>query len=259
MKQFSRMASGITEKLNFTYDLPENNPNGRMPVLDTQIWVGREERETGIPKEILPEHLNTAKTGKLNNVILYSFYKKNMANRVPNRQESAAPDGQKFSTVSQEIIRRCKNTSRDLDPRELEETIKEYMDELIAGKFSREFRIKVLKSAMTGFLRMWELEVKGEGKINRPEKSSRQKRRWGKLCGKQQWFKQQGGKQKGPLFKTTNKKKELNMEKTSDSKCLCQKRGNTWIKSWGVSSNHAVEGKEPMFPNPTLDWRVGTD
>ena len=166
MLQFARMASSVTKNLKFTYDIPENNSNGRMPVLDTQIWVGRERREVGIPQEILPQQLNTAKTGKLNNVILYSFFKKSMSNRVPNRQESAAPDGQKFATVSQEIIRRCKNTSRDLDPRELEKTIKEYMDELISGGYNKEFRIKVLKSAMTGFLRMWETEVKSEGKVN---------------------------------------------------------------------------------------------
>ena len=69
----------------------------------------------------------------------------------------------------------------------------------------------VLKSAMTGFLRMWEMEVSKEGRINRPEKSSRSKRRWGKLCGKQQWFKstkqaknanaKNQGKKKGNIMK----------------------------------------------------------
>ena len=57
------------------------------------------------------------------------------------------------------------------------------MDELISGGYNQEFRMKVLKSAMTGFLRMWEMEVREEGRINRPEKSYRTKRRWGKLCG----------------------------------------------------------------------------
>ena len=105
MRQFSLMASSVTKTLRFTFDIPENNQNGRMPVLDTQIWVGKESREVGIPKEIMKEELNTMKNGKLKDVILFSFFKKPMANPVPNRQISASPDGQKFATISQEIIR----------------------------------------------------------------------------------------------------------------------------------------------------------
>ena len=54
---------------------------------------------------------------------------------------------------------------------------------------------------------MWEKQVRGEGRINRPEKCSRMKRRHEKLTGKMNWFRKEkeeqetgtkgGGKKKG--------------------------------------------------------------
>ena len=63
------------------------------------------------------------------------------------------------------------------------------MDELIAGGYDEEFRVRLLKAATKGFSRMWEQERLGESRINRPEASTRKARRWGKLCGKTSWFK----------------------------------------------------------------------
>ena len=95
-----------------------------MPVLDTHIWMGRDTREEGVPKEWLKEEGEVLKLGAMKRVVLHSFYKKPMANRVPNVRESAAPEGQKLATISQEIIRRVKNTSRDLPVQEMERVLK---------------------------------------------------------------------------------------------------------------------------------------
>ena len=47
------IASNILDCLNFTTDTPEQNQNKKMPVLDTQVWVGEEQREEGIPPALL--------------------------------------------------------------------------------------------------------------------------------------------------------------------------------------------------------------
>ena len=83
-------------------------------------------------------------------VILYNFYKKKMANKIPSMQASVAPEGQKVATCTQEIIRRYKNTSRSLPPTIITNILKEYMDELKAGGFSQLFREKVLDAATIG-------------------------------------------------------------------------------------------------------------
>ena len=113
----------------------------------------------------------------LRRVILHSFYEKPMANRVSTCRESAAPEGQKLATISQEIIRKAKNTSRDLPVQELKRVLKQYMDELILGGCNLEFRVKVLNAAMKGYIRMYFDQREGKGRINRPERTTRLKRR----------------------------------------------------------------------------------
>ena len=53
MKQFAEKASSVSSCLKFTFDSPKLNKNSAMPVLDTAMWVGREQREVGIPQELI--------------------------------------------------------------------------------------------------------------------------------------------------------------------------------------------------------------
>ena len=78
-----------------------------------------------------------------------------------------------MATISQEIIRRVKNTSRDLPVQEMERVLKEYMDQLILGGYNLEFRVKVLTAAMKGCIKMYCNQREGKGRINRPERATR--------------------------------------------------------------------------------------
>ena len=100
-----------------------------------------------------------------------------MANQVPNRAASAAPRGQKISTCSQECIRRMKNTSRELNHKDIEGVLMRYMDELISGGYIEDFRFRILKAATTEFVKMWEQERLGKTMINRPDLTTRKARR----------------------------------------------------------------------------------
>ena len=117
-----------------------------------------------------------------------------MAAEVPNMESSAAPNSQKIATVSQEILRRIKNTSLDLPPSVIEGILKDYMDELKEGGYNQGWREQVLEAAVTGYERILKAEVEGTGKIHRSDKSTRKIRRWKNLCGKNQWFQPGGNK-----------------------------------------------------------------
>ena len=127
LKQFAQMATSIFKCLKFTHDSPEANQTGRMPVLDTEMWLGAEHGRTGIPEDALEAgDALEDKERPPQTVILQNFYKKKMSNRIPNLEASASPMGQKIATTSQEIIRRLKNSSLDLPPEETEENLKRY-------------------------------------------------------------------------------------------------------------------------------------
>ena len=126
--------------LNIIFDVPEANESRKMAVLDTEMWLGTEELTPGIPDELTAK--KPVKPGKANKVILYQFYKKHMANKIPNLEANAIPESQKISTAVNEIIRRFKNTSRSLKPDVIEGVLKSYMDELAAGRYPHQLESK---------------------------------------------------------------------------------------------------------------------
>ena len=142
-----------------------------MPVLDTCCWMGEESREEGLNPNMIPGHLRSklnVKSNKLQRVILYCFYKKPMANKSSNMAKSAMPEQQKMSMTSQEIQRRCRNTSRDLPKEILDRVLQNYMDELKLGGYSLTWRVKALDAGTKGFCKVWNKEKLGTGHINRP-------------------------------------------------------------------------------------------
>ena len=77
MREVARMASSIMNNIKFTYDTPVMNEKKTMAVLDTQVWMGEEQREEGIPRGMLKEGEHPEiKIGKLRKVILFSFLPK---------------------------------------------------------------------------------------------------------------------------------------------------------------------------------------
>ena len=126
------MASSILGCLNFTWDTPCSNPNKRLPVLDTELWVGEQAREKTIHHKINFEAPKVTRTNWLLEVILFSFYKKPMANRCANLQRAGLPESSKVATATQKILRRLKNVSRELPKSKIESVLQLYMSELKA-------------------------------------------------------------------------------------------------------------------------------
>ena len=158
-----------------------------MPVLDCQMWVGPCAREIGVPKELM-DHPPTTH-GPLKQVIHYEFYRKPMSRQTPLLERSALPDRVKVSTVSQETIRRLKNTSRELEVVHMNNIIEQYICDLKRGGFSQEWILNAVGSGVTGYIRMVQNEISGLSPLNRPEKFTKTNRRYKSLCLKSDWFK----------------------------------------------------------------------
>ena len=50
MSEFTRMASGIFQCLEFTFDSPASNTSGQMPVLDTTMWIQTQSSRDQAPR-----------------------------------------------------------------------------------------------------------------------------------------------------------------------------------------------------------------
>ena len=87
-KIFLEIANSVSF-LNLTVDCPSLHPSGFMPILDLQIKTE-------------------------NNQIIYKFYKKDVSNNRVILNKSAMPMKVKRITCIQEVIRRLRNTKREL-------------------------------------------------------------------------------------------------------------------------------------------------
>ena len=67
-------------------------------------------------------------------------------------------------------------------------TIKGYVGEQAHGGYSLSRTQQTLSDALKGYERIWSMEVKGTGKVNRSEDMTRNKRRAQRLVGKSTWF-----------------------------------------------------------------------
>ena len=86
------MASDIFKGISFTADCPSSNTNGKMPVLDLQLWL--EKGEDGI------------------NIVRFEFYKKPMASQVVLHKKSAVSWTTKRSSLVSEVYRRLYNCDK---------------------------------------------------------------------------------------------------------------------------------------------------
>ena len=103
---------------------------------------------------------------------------------------TALPESIKVATVSQEFIRRYKNTSRLLGEEHINEVIEHYISDLRRGGFQDKWILNVLDMATTGYMRMLDIEANGGNKVNRDGAGNTTSRRYKKLLGKTVWFKQ---------------------------------------------------------------------
>ena len=77
-----------------------------------------------------------------------------MASKTNNLFRGGLPLGSKVATGVSEVLRRLKNTSRELPAHHIEEVILDYMQELREGGYPTEIREEILNSAIKGYTKM---------------------------------------------------------------------------------------------------------
>ena len=105
-------------------------------------------------------------------MVLFKFFKKPMASKTNNRYQAGIPEGSKVATCTQEVLRRLKNTSRDLEDHHIEEILQEYFQELRESGYPQALREEILRSASKGYAKIWDLECSNRGHLNRPGTTS---------------------------------------------------------------------------------------
>ena len=139
MKKLQEIGNSIHPSIEVTVDYPTNNPNGRMPVLDTEHWLEKVEKENGEKKV----------------QVLHSQYTKPMANTQVIHKNSAISEKSKHNILVADLVRIMRNISSMCKKDERKKKVQFFINKMQNSGYSSEERAKVYKSAKKKYDETW--------------------------------------------------------------------------------------------------------
>ena len=135
-KEVAKMGSSISNMIQLTWDCPSNNDNGKMAMLNTEVWVE-------------------------GNKVLYEHYRKPMANDLLMLEISAMPARIKRATLTQEVVTIRRNISQELPWTVTVKHLNNFCRRMKASGYNENYRLQILKAGMIGFDKIQEVERRG--------------------------------------------------------------------------------------------------
>ena len=163
MEVIKNLSRSCSRWMEFTVDSEDNHLDGRVPMLDLCVW----------------------KSGP--NTIHHGFYEKPMMSGLVILEKSASSQGGKMATLAQEIIRRMRNTGRDVPVEERIKYMDKYMWKLRDSGYSETVRLEIFRSGLQGYYKMVAKEFRG-GPINRDSRVNRASKKINKMKKAETWY-----------------------------------------------------------------------
>ena len=171
IRLLAEIGNSIDKDIQLTYDAPSMNKGGKMPLLDTEVWL-----ETNDPQY---------KKGK----IMFSHYRKPMASNLTIQEKSALPHKQKITIMTQEILRIKRNTHPDVPEQVWKQHCTNYMQRMKNSGWHAGYRKRVLKAGLTGWYKIVEKELNEKIPRYRHHDYKKDERAKAKEAKKRTWFK----------------------------------------------------------------------
>ena len=126
----NEIANDVNPMIRFTFDLPEKHKDKKLPVLDLKVWLPKTEES------------------------MYEFYENPTKNAKTVLASSSISWYQKRTILTQEAIRRLKNTSVSLGVEVQNLHLNTFMKKLQISGCSEKFRGEIVKSAKMAYQKM---------------------------------------------------------------------------------------------------------
>ena len=177
MKELQRIGNQIHPSIQVTVDYPSNNPNGRMPVLDTEHWLEEVERN-----------------GEKRVQVIHSHYSKPMANTYLIHKDSAISERSKRSILTADLVRVMRNISTQCSTTERTKKIQFYMSRMQHSGYDQKERIEVYRAAKRKYSDMLKNDSEGVTPLYREKNWKRIERIKEKEVKRKSWYR--NGKEK---------------------------------------------------------------
>ena len=244
MEVIKDIAESVDEMLKFTIDVPSNHKSGSMPVLDVQVRVNKEE----------------------NNRIDFEFFEKPTKNKLVILSDAAIASQQKRTILTQECLRRMRNTKVELGKETQVKHLNNFMVKMKNSGYSSKYRIEVLNSALKAFDKMLSDDENKIKPLYRSRKWKKENGNESKENKKHNWYKnaeKQGGVELNkidyksvlfvPITKGSKLAKEMKIREEEINKF--SKERIKIVEDGGVKMKNMLGKKDP-FPSIKCDKKV---
>ena len=159
------MMNNIHNFLKMTMETGDEFEDGKLPTLDINLWVG----EDGL--------------------VLHTFYEKPMSNNQVLHKYTAMPENTKIAALTQELVRRMKNSSELLCQEERNVVIDNYTQKLVNSDYGVEKIRRIIVSGLMGYERKRKEAMRTGRPLHVGAKDNKKGRIRKKLLEKSSWFK----------------------------------------------------------------------
>ena len=149
---------------------------------------------------------------ELGPIVTYVFYEKKVSKKTAIRFESAMGENIKISSLTEEVVRRNKRTSLEVDISKRIEIVNEYHRKLERSGYGQDQIRSIITAGLVGFERIIQKATKNGTNINRSAKEGASDRYRKKLLSRQSWFKKKGNKDRNKNHNESKRKKQRNEE-----------------------------------------------
>ena len=212
--------------IKFTYDIPENYKHGKLPVLDLEINVNKLER----------------------NRIDFEFFEKPTRNKRVMLEDAAIPPNQKRTILTQECLRRLRNTKYELGEEVRTKHLNNFMLKLKNSGYGTKYRTEILDSALIAYEKIISEDRAGIKPLYRSRDFNKEERDKNKISRKLNWYKNSSNDieyktvlfvpvTKGGKLAKELKKREQEINKNSHERIKIVEGGGIQMKNILVKKN----------------------
>ena len=231
MEVIVEIAQSVDGMIKFTYDIPDNYKDKKVPVLDVKVKINKKEE----------------------NRIDFEFFEKLTRNKRVILENSALPSNQKRTILTQECLRRLLNTKNELGENVRKEHLNNFMLKLKNSGYSTKFRTEILDSALLAYEKILSADKAGTRPIYRDRDWNKEERDIKKNNRKVNWYKT-GNKEmeyksvlfvpitKGGKLLKEMKKREEEINRNSDERIKIIEGGGLKMKDMSILISARADG-----------------
>ena len=226
MEIIQEIANSINPMIKLTVETPCNFEDGKLPVLDVKVDVNEKEA----------------------NRIDFEFFEKQTKNPRVILASSALSFSKKRTILTQECLRRLRNTKRELGPEIQRKHLNQFMLKLKKSGYNQKFRMEILDSALNAFQKMIENDKNEIKPMYRDRNWNSKERQQSKLDKKSNWWNNAKSKIQytSVLFVTPTpggvlakelRKREAELNRNNQERIKIEEKGGLKIKDILCSKN----------------------